>query len=181
MAYEITWVWSMWPWQPLLGLRSGWPIIQPSFCISIADQGLVSISDIVRSRKVTKPRDLYLELSDRSEIGQAPRQQCCRGACQISKRCDDLNYKSRGFMISRDLTIRHLIRYWSGFQASIDFFYGCPRPISKWAAVENTEESSSVVATMVTCPIKDRRPFLYYLCIYITEKEVSWFWRTFRY
>ena len=31
----------------------------------------------VRSRKVSKPRDLYLELSDRSEIWQAPRQQGC--------------------------------------------------------------------------------------------------------
>ena len=40
----------------------------------------------VRSHKVSKPRDLYLELSDRSEICQAPRQQGCRSACQISKR-----------------------------------------------------------------------------------------------
>ena len=40
---------------------------------------------IVRSRKVSKPRDFYLELSDRSEIWQAPRQQCCRGACQKSE------------------------------------------------------------------------------------------------
>ena len=44
----------------------------------------------VRSRKVSKPRDLYLKLSDRSEIWQALRQQCCRCACQISKRCDNL-------------------------------------------------------------------------------------------
>ena len=43
-----------------------------------------------RSRKVSKPRDLYLELSYRSEIWQAPRQQGCRSACQISKRCDNL-------------------------------------------------------------------------------------------
>ena len=44
----------------------------------------------VRSRKVSKPRDLYLELSDRSEIWQALRQQCCRCACQSSKRYDNL-------------------------------------------------------------------------------------------
>ena len=69
---------------------------------------------IVRSRKVSKPRDLYLELSDRSEIWQAPRQHCCRCACQISKRCDNLNYQSRGFETSRDLTIRRLIGYWNG-------------------------------------------------------------------
>ena len=43
----------------------------------------------VRSRKVSKPRDLYLELSDRSEIWHALRQQCCRCACQISKRYDN--------------------------------------------------------------------------------------------
>ena len=46
----------------------------------------------VRSRKVSKQRDLYLELSDRSEIWQALRQQCCRCACQISKRYDNLKY-----------------------------------------------------------------------------------------
>ena len=72
----------------------------------------------VRSRKVSKPWDLYLELSDRSEIWQAPRQQGCRIACQISKRCDNLNYQSRGFEISRDLTIRRLIGYWNGAQVS---------------------------------------------------------------
>ena len=68
---------------------------------------------IVRSRKVSKPRDFYLELSDRFEIWQVHRQHCCRCACQISKRCN-LNYQSRGFETSRDLTIRRLIRYWNG-------------------------------------------------------------------
>ena len=69
---------------------------------------------IVRSRKVSKPPDLYLESSDRSEFWQAPRQQCCRSASQISKRCDNLNYQSRGFETLRDLTIRRLIGYWNG-------------------------------------------------------------------
>ena len=68
---------------------------------------------VVRSRKVSKPRDLYLELYDRSEIWQAPRQRCCRRACQISKRCDNLNYRSRGIENSRDPTIRRLIGYWN--------------------------------------------------------------------
>ena len=68
----------------------------------------------VRSRKVSEPRDLYLELSDRSEIWRALRQQCCRCACQISKRCDDLKYQSRGFETLRDLTERRLFRYWDG-------------------------------------------------------------------
>ena len=58
----------------------------------------------VRSRKVSKPRDLYLELSDGSEIWQALRQHCYRCACQISKRYDNLKYQSRGFETSRDLT-----------------------------------------------------------------------------
>ena len=71
---------------------------------------------IVRSRKVSKPQDVYLELYDRYEIWQAPRQQCCRRSCQISKRCNDLNYQSCGFEILLYLTIRRLIRYWNGAQ-----------------------------------------------------------------
>ena len=70
----------------------------------------------VRSRKVSKSRDLYLELSDRSEIWQALRQHCCRCACQISKRYDNLKYQSHGFETSRDLTIRRLFGYWDGAQ-----------------------------------------------------------------
>ena len=73
----------------------------------------------VKSRKVSKPRDLYLELSDRSEIWQALRQQCCRCACQISKRYDNLKYQSRGFETLRDLTERRLFGYWDGAQMAI--------------------------------------------------------------
>ena len=68
----------------------------------------------VRSRKDSKPRDLYLELSDRFEIWQALRQQCCRCVCQISKRYDNLKYQSRGFETSRGLTKRRLFGYWDG-------------------------------------------------------------------
>ena len=75
----------------------------------------------VRSRKVSKPRDLYLELSDRYEIWQALRQQCCRCACQISKRYDNLKYQSRGFEPSRDLTKRRLFGYWDGAQVPCCF------------------------------------------------------------
>ena len=71
----------------------------------------------VRSRKVSKPRDLYLELSDRSEIWQALRQQCYRCACQISKRYDNLKYRSRGFETFRDLTERRLFEYWDRAQS----------------------------------------------------------------
>ena len=54
---------------------------------------------IIRSRKVSNPRDLYLELSDRSEIWQAPRQRCCRGACGISKWFQHFNTQSHAFEI----------------------------------------------------------------------------------
>ena len=74
---------------------------------------------IPRSRKVSNPRDLYLELSDRSQIWQAPRQHCCRCACQISKRCNNLNHQSRGFETPRDLTIRRLGGYWNGVQNTV--------------------------------------------------------------
>ena len=70
----------------------------------------------IRSRKVSKLRDLHLELADRSEIWQALRLQCCRCACQISKRYGNLKYQSRGFETSRDLTIRRLFGYWDGVQ-----------------------------------------------------------------
>ena len=69
---------------------------------------------IVRSRKVSKPRDWQFKLSHRFEIWQANRQQCCRGACKISERADNSKYKSRGFETSRGLTIRRLIGYWNG-------------------------------------------------------------------
>ena len=51
----------------------------------------------IHTRNNLKALYWYWKLSDRSEIWQAPWQHCCRGACQISKRCDDLNYQSRGF------------------------------------------------------------------------------------
>ena len=68
---------------------------------------------IVRSRKLSKLRNLYLESSHRSERWQAPRQHCCRSADQISKRYDNLN-QSGGFETLQDLTIKRLIGYWNG-------------------------------------------------------------------
>ena len=64
---------------------------------------------IARSRKVSKPWDLCLKLYDRFEIWQAPPQQWCRCACQISKRCDNLNYQPGDFETSPDLPIRRHI------------------------------------------------------------------------
>ena len=51
----------------------------------------------VRSCKVSKQRDLYIELSDCSQIWQAPRQHCYPDASQILKRWDNLYHQSRGF------------------------------------------------------------------------------------
>ena len=68
--------------------------------------------NVVRSRKASKARDRWLEFPDCFEIWQASRQQCCRGVCQISKRYDNFNTRSRAFEASRDLTNRRLMRYW---------------------------------------------------------------------
>ena len=68
---------------------------------------------IVISHKVLKLWDLYLELYECPEIWQALRQHCCRGACQISKWCCNLNYQSRGFETSQDLMRRRIIWYWN--------------------------------------------------------------------
>ena len=72
---------------------------------------------VVRSREASKPPDLYLDWADRSEILTASRQHCCRGACQISKRCNNLSRQSRRFEASRDLMIRRLTEYWNDVQA----------------------------------------------------------------
>ena len=66
---------------------------------------------IVRSRKVSKARDWVLKCSYGFENLQAHRQQCCRGACKISERSDNYEYKSRGFGTLQDL--RRLIGYWN--------------------------------------------------------------------
>ena len=45
-------------------------------------------------------------------------QQCCRCACQICKRYDNLKYQSRGFETLRDLTEWRLFGYWDGAQGA---------------------------------------------------------------
>ena len=83
---------------------------------------------IARSREVSKPLDLYLELYDRSDIWQAHWQHCCRCACQISKRCNDWNYQSRGFETSLDLMIGRIIGYWRIQVASLPLSKSCDCP-----------------------------------------------------
>ena len=121
---------SYWSWRKVCGLEPKDQlfedkhmftcIVKKKMLMRMATQGTRAPSQYpkrrlsVRSRKVSKWRDLYLELSDRSEIWQALRQQCCRCACQISKRYDNLKYQSRGFDTLRDLTKRRLFGYWDG-------------------------------------------------------------------
>ena len=59
-----------------------------------------------KSREVSKPRDWGLNFANHSDIWQAPRQQRCRDACQISERYDHYNIQSPGFETSRDLAVR---------------------------------------------------------------------------
>ena len=73
----------------------------------------VSISEKTSYRKISWSLEAA-RFAFRSEIWQALRQHCCRCACQISKRYDNLKYQSRGFETSRDLTIRRLFGYWDG-------------------------------------------------------------------
>ena len=73
---------------------------------------------IVRSRDVLKLRDWLLKLLQGSEIWQAPRQQCCRGACQISKLSHNSKYKSRDFDTLRYLTVGCAIVFWKRAQRS---------------------------------------------------------------
>ena len=116
-GHMIHFSYTFWLWitsRLHLKLRQSWVIYVDVGARSRAPSQYPKSRLSVRSRKVSKPRDLYLELSDRSEICQALRQQCCRCACQISKRYDNLKYRSRGFETLRDLTERRLFGYWDG-------------------------------------------------------------------
>ena len=71
--------------------------------------GLYSLSRrrlMARSREISKSRNSTVNLSNRSEIQQVPRQRCGRNASQISKRYDQYNTQSHGFEILRDLAVR---------------------------------------------------------------------------
>ena len=74
----------------------------------------------VLPRDLVKSRDSYLDISNRSEISQAPRQLRYRDACHISERYDHYHTQTRGFETSRYLTVRHhLLGEWR----SLGFFY----------------------------------------------------------
>ena len=64
-------------------------------------QGLYSQSRDLEG--VSKERDLGLNFSNRSDIWQAPRQQRCRDACQISEQYNHYNIQSGGFETWREI------------------------------------------------------------------------------
>ena len=66
----------------------------------------------LRSRKISKPRDLYLELFDRYEIWQVSRQLCCQSACPISKQHNNSNYLCRCFEAWWGFTLKQLSLQW---------------------------------------------------------------------
>ena len=61
-------------------------------------------------------KSCFLPVRGDKAINLTQKLHCCRGACQISKRCDNSNYQSRGFETSGDLTIKRIIGYWNGVQ-----------------------------------------------------------------
>ena len=63
---------------------------------------------LVRSRKFSKHSEICVELSNRSRILQESVEYCYQGTWQVAMWCDS-NFQSRGFKISRDLTIRRHI------------------------------------------------------------------------
>ena len=66
----------------------------------------------LRSRKISKPRDLYLELFDSYEIWQVSRQLCCQSACPISKQHANSNYLCRCFEAWWGFTLKQLSLQW---------------------------------------------------------------------
>ena len=76
--------------------------------------GLYSLSGRTSYRKISWSLEaarlvVGISASLRNLTGASAAQQCCRCACQISKRSDNLRYKSRGLETLWDLIIRRLI------------------------------------------------------------------------
>ena len=115
---------------------------------------------IVRSCEVSKLWDLCLKLSDRSEIWQAPRQQCCRGTCQISKWCNSSNYQTCVFETSQDLTIIRLMGYWNGtLEANVLPILCCS--VNSNAPISRLEQSGPRMSER-QCP--ELRRLLFHAC-----------------
>ena len=72
-------------------------IVKCRECWLAANPGCLSTKQCLatRSHKILKLRDVYLKLSDPSEIWYVLWQQCCRGTYQMSERYDHLTLKHR--------------------------------------------------------------------------------------
>ena len=68
---------------------------------------------IARSREYSKPRDSSLNFLNRSEIWEAPQQQCYGTTCPIPERYDNYNIQSHGFETTRDLAVRRPTSQWT--------------------------------------------------------------------
>ena len=103
---------------------------------------------IVSSCKVSKPWDSYSKLYHRSGISQAPRERCCRCACQISKRYEHFKTRSRAFDTLRNLMIRQILKQGPGIHCYLSI-----RPMTSW-------------------PIQHRYPLSSYRDIHYKDKTV---------
>ena len=71
-------------------------------------QGLYSLSGKTSYQQISSSLEaarLDAITMYRSQIWQASRQRCCRGACQILERMQKPKRKARGFEASRDLAL----------------------------------------------------------------------------
>ena len=92
------------------------------------------IRRLVRSRKVSKPWDLYPELSDHFEIWQVPWQHYCWCGSQISKWCKHFNTRSHAYEALRDILISDFIGY--GNRAHL-FAFQLPVPLQYGGMISN--------------------------------------------
>ena len=72
------------------------------------NQGFYSLSGKTSYRQIS----WSLEAARLGVMIIAPRQRCCRGACQISERLEKSKPESRDFETSRDLAVRRLTAQW---------------------------------------------------------------------
>ena len=78
-----------------------------SLFFSVLQLGLYSLSRRTSYRNISSSLE-GLDLFNRCDIWQAPRQRCCQDACHISERYNHYNAQVNGFETSQYLTVRRL-------------------------------------------------------------------------
>ena len=142
-------------------LNLPWNQFYTKFCkwLSQKRSNNIFLRYVIVVKQTSGPR---LELSDRPEIRQPLRQQCCRCACQISKRYDNFKYQSRGFETLRDLTKRRLSGYWDGALNSSEThsnnipIYLCYRKVSNIRRTKSQDlnDSHFILKSSLANPLK---------------------------